>query len=163
MVRSPRKRASRTMWHVAHPSRRALRRATQSLSRIPTSSLRNGFAVVAGGACEASVSKDGHNAWTRGHPSRRGQEAALRMRSQGDRVRVERLSLEMTHCHSWGASVLATRKPMTPPRLPEGSLSRLAERRSCRSLLQEPPRTTRENDPASAQTDPSDGIPSYVS
>jgi len=42
----------------------------------PTSSLRNGFAVVAGGACEASVSKDGHNAWTRGHPSRRAQERA---------------------------------------------------------------------------------------
>src|ERR1700694_1512818 len=43
---------------------------------MPTSSLRNGFAVVAGGACEASVSKDGHNAWTRGHPSRRAQERA---------------------------------------------------------------------------------------
>jgi hypothetical protein len=42
----------------------------------PTSSLRNGFAVVAGGACEASVSKDGHNAWTRGHPSRRAQGRA---------------------------------------------------------------------------------------
>src|ERR1700737_847582 len=38
-----------------------------SLRRILTSSR---------GACEASVSKDGHNAWTRGHPSRRAQERA---------------------------------------------------------------------------------------
>src|SRR5450631_3754595 len=62
-----------------------------SLRRILTSSLRNGFAVIAGGACEASVSKDGRNVRTRGHPSRRAhrtaqvrcrESALLRMRSE---------------------------------------------------------------------------------
>jgi hypothetical protein len=56
--------------------------------RTLTSSPRNGSAVIAGGACHrvrakrgpminsASVSKDGHDAGTRGHPSRRAQGRA---------------------------------------------------------------------------------------
>jgi hypothetical protein len=34
------------------------------------------FGAIAGNRGEASVSKDGHNAWTRGHPSRRAQRRA---------------------------------------------------------------------------------------
>src|SRR5450631_644351 len=76
---------------MAVAARRLQHVAAARMSRILTSSLRNGFAVIAGGACEASVSKDGPNARTRGHPSRRAHRTAqvrcregalLRMRSE---------------------------------------------------------------------------------
>src|SRR5450631_3390524 len=58
---------------MAVAARRLQHVAAARMSRILTSSLRNGFAVIARGACEASVSKDGRNVRTRGHPSRRAQ------------------------------------------------------------------------------------------
>src|ERR1700738_349066 len=59
-----------------------------------------------------------------------------------------------------GASVRPTRKPRSLYRTSVVSLPRLAERRRCGSLTQEPPRTTRRPQSPSVRAEPSAGEPS---